>query len=191
MGREAPADRLLVRRFAQGCQESFDILVSRYEQKLFGIALALLEDTRQTERIILAVFLRLARQASRISDCSSVEHFLLRTLKDQLLEEQEGDSQHGTVEVHRLSISDKEESTATYSGALARLPLHFSFVFVLRHVSGKKLNEIAAILDIAPRAAHLRLTRSYRLLARLTQGSSIDPLWRDAEETDSGASLET
>ena len=182
MGREAPADSMLLRQFCNGCYESFERLITRYERQIFGVARAVLPDPGKAEGVLAGVFVNLAQRATELLDSTSLEHFLLRTLRDLLIEEQEIDPR--LLEHGRQSVEFSEQHTTQSDLRLSNLPVHFSFPFVLRHVARKDISEIAQIIEIPPRAAQLRLTRSYRLLKRLSAGDSPQSVWRTATSVD-------
>lgn len=182
MGGEVAADRMLLQRFCNGCYDSFEELVSRYERQVFGVALALLQDSKQAERVLAEVFVSLAKRAEELLDNPSLDHFLFRTMRDLLIEDEQ---KAAPLEIISSKTNHtKNAQTSVPNRQFSQIPIQFSFVFVLRHVARKSLKDISQIEQIPQRAAQLRLLRCYRSLQRLRDGTSTQSVWRAGSSSD-------
>jgi len=182
-------DEALVERARSGDDASFDLLVRRYQQKVYGLALRLVSDPREAEEVMQETLLQVFRKLEtfrgdakfstwvyRIG--SNVALMNLRTKKRKPTESLEeylpkfneaGRLERLDLDYGRASRADKllehKELAEKAFEAIQRLPEAYRAPLVLRDLEELSTEETAKILDLEPGVVRTRLHRA-RLMLR-------------------------
>ncbi len=179
-----PADEEVVRRVLQGEVPLFEVLMRRYNQRLYRVARAVLGGDGEAEDVMqqayLEAFAHLAQFEGRASFATwltriAVHAALARVRKrgrfrpsTPVPEGAEGEEDA----MSRIPSSgpDPEEEAlrgemrGLLESAVEALPASYRSVFVLRHVEGLSTSEAAACLELKEDAVKTRLHRARALL---------------------------
>jgi RNA polymerase sigma-70 factor (ECF subfamily) len=162
---------------------AFAQLFELYSDKVYRLALGLLEDENEAEGVVQDAFMRLLEHLDQFEGRSKLGTWLYRVAYnlsiDQLRKRQqllslvdEGDYESIPMpsvltdwrEVPETWL-DSSELSAELDRAIASLPAKLKTVFILREIEGCSTAECSQILAISESAAKVRLHRA-RLLLR-------------------------
>lgn len=199
-------DLALIARFKKGSMEAFEELVSRYESKVFNLAMRFTRNQEDAEEVLQDVFTTLYRKAAGFEGKSAFSSWLYRIIVNAAFMKLRKRRQQHTTVLEELTpqlqqmIPDKETIFGTPSDsftlareirealqdAISKLPERYRAVFVLRDVDGLSNQEVGEILGLSVPAVKSRLHRSRLMLQKRLHGYYEEftgrPLPRSDEE---------
>ncbi|GJM15289.1 MAG: RNA polymerase sigma factor [Thermodesulfobacteriota bacterium] len=184
------SDDELVRRFTQlGDESSFEEIVNRYSDRIYGFALRITRNTSDAEEVFQEVFLTLTKKLHTFRGDSKFSSWLYRVtvntsymyLRSQKkhennisLENYAPYDEKGTL-MGRIMYKDwssrpdiiifNKEAVVIIEKAINELPESYRTVFHLRDIEGLSNEEVGNILEISIPAVKSRLHRA-RLFLR-------------------------
>ena len=177
-------DAELVRRAQAGELAAFEALTSRYEQRVFGLAMRMLRQEQDAEDVTQQTFLSVLEHLDGFRGEASFATWVLRIashaalkiirkrkgLNTVSLEEATENSETFQAIPHPEFIADWRQSPAQLveqnevrrllDAALARLDERHRLVFLLRDVEGLSVRETATALDLSEGNVKVRLLRA-------------------------------
>jgi RNA polymerase sigma-70 factor (ECF subfamily) len=180
----AISDEEVVRRVRAGETGLFEVLMRRYNQRLYRVARAILGDGSEAEDVTQQTYVDAYRHLDQFAGRAMFSTWLIKiALHDALgrarrrgrfdgqeaIDGEDGDAMSGL----KSPGPDPEhqafagELRALIEAAIDSLPEHYRAVFVMRAVEGMSTAESAECLDITEETAKTRLHRA-RLLLRDT-----------------------
>jgi RNA polymerase sigma-70 factor, ECF subfamily len=191
---ESLPDAELVRRTKAGDLPAFEALVSRYERRVYSLALRMLRHEHDAEDVTQQTFLSALEHLGDFREESSFYTWLMRIASHaalKIIRKRKGlptDSLDDPELPHPEFIATWKESPARLAqqnetgqlieAALAELDEKHRLVFLLRDVEGLSVKETADALDLGEANVKVRLLRArLQLRERLTQ-SLGDPSHR-------------
>jgi RNA polymerase sigma-70 factor (ECF subfamily) len=178
-------DDEVVRRVLAGETSLFDVLMRRYNQRLYRVARAIVRDDVQAEDVKQQAYVNAYRHLDQFAGRAMFSTWLTRIAvhealararrRDRFDEKQEAADERDwdTMDALRAPGPDPErqafagELRGLIESAIEALPDHYRAVFVMRAVEGMSTSESAECLDITEETAKTRLHRA-RLLLRDT-----------------------
>lgn len=173
-------DECVVRRVLAGDVEAFEIIVRRYNQRLYRFARGYVPDDQDAREIVQECYVRAYLNLASFrgpGGFSTWLHVIARNEALGLLRRQRREiptepesMNHRFDEVATLHAPDPAVALETermgkaLESALDRLPEAFRAVFVLRAIEGMSARETALILDVNEKTVKTRLFRARRLL---------------------------
>lgn len=172
----AATDEELVRRSKEDDERAFGELVSRYETKVYSLALRMVRNPEDAEDVLQDTFLRAYRGIKSFQGASTFSTWiyritansaLMRLRKKQLptvsIEDQ--DERETPVNIADWTPGPAEqlmtqELQHEMDEAIEALPPEFRQVFILRDVEERSNAEVAEILDLSVAAVKSRLHRA-------------------------------
>ncbi len=178
------SDTELVARAKAGELEAFEALTTRYERKVYSLALRILRQVEDAEDVTQQAFLSAAESLAGFRGESSFSTWLLRIathaalkvvrkrrgLDTVSLEEATESMEDGGTVPHPEFIADwrqspeelvhKNEVKVLLDEALLRLDAKHRLVFLLRDVEGLSVKETAEALDLSEGNVKIRLLRA-------------------------------
>jgi RNA polymerase sigma-70 factor, ECF subfamily len=196
-----PDDAELVGRTARGDHGAFEMLMRRYNSKLFRIARAILKDDAEAEDALQEAYLQAYRRIGEFRGDAQLGTWLTRIVVNQALmqlRKQKRDrvvvpfaSRSGSPAVDQEIADVADKQTESPSNAVLRaevrsmlerrideLPVAFRTVFVMREVEDMSLQDIAACLTIPETTVRTRLFRA-RALLRQSLERDVDAVTTD------------
>jgi RNA polymerase sigma-70 factor (ECF subfamily) len=173
---------------------AFEELVTRYEKRIYALAMRLLRQHQDAENVVQETFLALVEHLNDFREEASVSTWILRIATNQALKVLR--KRRGLPTVPLGSDSDAQDSYAAMphpdfiarwrenpedlavraeirrllDEALAELDEKYRLVFLLRDVEGLSIEETAAVLGLSKANVKVRLLRARLLLReRLTR----------------------
>lgn len=178
-------DLMLIARFKKGSIEAFEELISRYESKIFNLAMRLTRNQEDSEEVLQDVFSTIYKKIGGFEGKSAFSSWLYRIIVNASFMKLRKRKQQNTVFLEDLSPTMKQhymdsdpmftvrsdalavgrEVREVLTNAVNRLPDQYRAVFVLRDVDGLSNQEVGEILALSIPAVKSRLHRS-RLMLR-------------------------
>lgn len=151
------SDEALYRRARQGDLAAFDTLYARYERRVFGFVLRLVQDRAEAEELFHDTFLNILEAPQARFDSASFAAWLFRIARNLTLNRLRTKSR-GDRAARRVAVIEEqpatpeqrlveEERAFALSHAVRKLPEGLADVFHLRS-SGLSYVEIAGVLDV-------------------------------------------
>ena len=186
-------DLALVRRAQQGDYTAFETLVSRYEGRLYGLALRIVGSRHDAEDVVQQTFVSLIEHLEQFRGDAAFSTWLTRIAANHalaLLRKRGRQQAVGTVQEHGEEgyadvphpdyiaqwretpeqIASRNETQRLLAEALDELDEKYRLVFLLRDVEGLSTQETAEVLGISTANVKVRLLRARLMLReRLTR----------------------
>lgn len=176
-------DVALIKQFTKGSIEAFEELISKYESKVFNLAMRFTRNQEDAEEVVQDVFTTLYKKIDGFQGKSAFSSWLYRIVVnaafmklrkrrqqsavyiEDIVQEQKLD--HDSFFVCRSdSIATTREVREILANAISRLPEQYRNVFVLRDIDGLSNEEVSELLDLSIPAVKSRLHRSRLMLRR-------------------------
>lgn len=182
-----PEDTALVERIQGGDMDAFETLVTRYQDRVYGLALSMLRDDVDAQDVVQDTFLNVFRKLDTFRGDSAFSSWLYRiaannammklrtrrrtptvSLDDSLPQlDSEGHFNSAvedwTRQVDRLM--ENQELGEHIKTAVAKLPEKYRIVFLLSDIEELSMKEVGDILDLTIPNVKTRLHRA-RLFIR-------------------------
>lgn len=200
MTTERDIDLLLVERVQRGDKLAFDLLVSKYQRKLFRLVLRLVVNQTEAEDVVQETFIKAYRALHQFRGDSAFYTWLYRiginTAKNFL--DNQGrrvptstDSSAEQIETfdegeNLRDINTPESMLAskqiaeTVNSAMNELPEDLRTALSLREIEGLSYDEIAVVMECPIGTVRSRIFRARESIAeklRPLLGTSIDKRW--------------
>jgi RNA polymerase sigma-70 factor (ECF subfamily) len=177
---ERDADWQLVERVQRGDKQAFDLLVAKYQRKLFRLLSRLIRDSAEIEDVAQEAFIKAYRALPNFRGESAFYTWLYRiainTAKNALASRQRNPvdfelDRHDPDESPELQARMKDTATpeamamteeirATVNAAIAALPEDLRTAIVLRELEGLSYEEIAETMDCPVGTVRSRIFRA-------------------------------
>jgi RNA polymerase sigma-70 factor (ECF subfamily) len=192
-------DGSLAARIAGHDQAAFEIMMRRYNGRLFRVARAILKDDAAAEDVLQDAYLDAYRHMSGFRGGAGlgtwltrivINHALMRLRKERRhsvvvpFGNREPDDSHGEAAVRDERAESPADATfraeirALIERGIDRLPIAFRTVFVMREIEDMTVEETATCLRIPPATVRTRLFRA-RALLREALARDIDAATAD------------
>lgn len=172
-------DKELVRLAQEGSQEAFEELVTRYQSKVFSMALSFTRNRESADDLAQEVFLKAYLALPRFQGKSEFGTWFYRIsvnhIKDFL--RKKGRAKEVPLDdVRELSLSDSDQAdkaaheaeTEARKGLVRRfveeLPDKYRIILTLRDIQGMPYESIAQVLRLSPGTVDSRLHRARKIL---------------------------
>jgi len=175
------SDQEVVRRVLDGETELFEIIMRRYNQRLYRIARAILRDDAEAEDVMQDAYVRafahltqfagraqFATWLSRIAVHEALARVRRRQRIDQLADTEDGG---GNVNVIESSLNPEEQTSVAelgkaLEGAILAIPEQYRLVVMMRDVEQMTTAETAVALDLTEQNVKVRLHRARALVRK-------------------------
>ncbi|MGH9573033.1 MAG: RNA polymerase sigma factor [Candidatus Acidiferrales bacterium] len=175
-------DEYVVERVLAGETALYEIIVRRYNQRLYRIVRAILRDDAETEDVMQEAYVRVYQHLHQFEARSSfstwltriaINEALARLRRRNRLQPLGDDIENGETGVIFLSESLNPEENASKAelgrmleSAMLALPERYRLVLVMRDVEGLSTRETADALDITEENVKMRLHRGRALMRK-------------------------
>jgi len=172
----AVTDEELVRKSKEDDERAFGELVSRYESKVYSLALRMVRNPEDAEDVLQDTFLRAYRGIKSFQGASTFSTWVYRITANSALMKlrkkqlptvsiDDADERETPVNIADWSPGPVEQLLSKelqheMDEAIGALPPEFRQVFILRDVEERSNAEVAEILDLSVAAVKSRLHRA-------------------------------
>ncbi len=175
------ADAELVRRIRGGERALFEVLMRRYNQRLYRVARSILRSEAEAEDAMQQAWMQAWRQLGQLADGAAVSGWLARLAANEAfgrLRRQRPEELLTEAEMDQGARSPEQAAAARelvrrVEEAVERLPAGEREAFVLRDVAGLATAAAAAALGVSPGALKVRLHRAH-LALRAEVGEALE-----------------
>ena len=193
------SEQEIIDRAREGDHEAFRVLVSRHQDRVYGLALRILRDPEQARDAAQDAFLKAYRALGRFEGRSKFGTWMYRLTYNHCLDLKRADKSQRHVEwdEERTSSALPESETASsfFSGlgpgpeaamersqlrsrlldALAGLPEETRQILLMREAEGMSYREIASILGIPKGTVMSRLYNARRRAREALREAGVEP----------------
>ncbi|QHJ06329.1 sigma-70 family RNA polymerase sigma factor [Hymenobacter busanensis] len=179
-------DAEVIRRVLAGEKQLYELLLRRYNQRLYRVGLGLLHDADAVEETMQAAWVKAYEQLASFEGRAGFATWVTRILINECLLRQRRQRHYATLGVGAeedaddhpaLPIEDRtplqlvlnDELRAALETAVAALPAGYRSVFVLRAVEGLSVVETAEYLRLTETNVKVRLARARERLRQQLQ----------------------
>lgn len=198
-GPAALSDAELVGRVLRGDTGVYELVMRRYNRRMYRTARSIVADDSEAEDIVQDAYVRAYLKLDQFRGPDGLGAWLTRIasnealgrlrrgkrvvfLEDHMQPERESDDNEDSDEPmsswrpgpERLAVSD--ELGRLIEDAIDRLPVDFRSVFMLRAVEGLSVAETAESLSLRPETVKTRFHRARRLLQKSLADQVVDQL---------------
>lgn len=171
------SDQELVRLTLKGKKDSFDEIVTRYSNRIYGLTLRILKDKEKAEDLTQETFLRAYRSLDSYNPAYSLLNWLLKIASNLCIDKVRREKNYSFYESDDVltsmpqsqyldpeSATLQNESLREIERALALLPVKYQMVLLLRYLEGLKYEEISLVLGEPLGTIKTQLHRARRLM---------------------------
>jgi RNA polymerase sigma-70 factor (ECF subfamily) len=175
--RTALSDEEIVARVASGEADLFELIMRRYNQRLFRVTRSILGEDNEAEDAVQEAYLSAYANVGRFAGQAQFSTWLTRIAINEALARRrrrvrtpERDFKEDEDAMESLSARNPEDEASRremrrmLETAIDELPAIYRIVFVMREVEQMSTAETASALEIAEEAAKVRLHRAKGLL---------------------------
>jgi RNA polymerase sigma-70 factor (ECF subfamily) len=180
---EAWSDELVVSRVLEGEAALYELLMRRYNQRLYRVARAILRDDAEAEDVMQDTYVRAYQHLADFEGRAKFSTWLTRIAVHEALArsrhrsrfqplETSDESKGGVMGLVASGGRNPEEATydrelaGVLESAILNLPEDHRLAFILRDVEGMSTDETAECLNVTPENVKVRLHRARAGLRR-------------------------
>jgi RNA polymerase sigma-70 factor, ECF subfamily len=169
------ADEDVVKRVLAGETALYEILMRRYNQRLYRVARSILRNDVDAEDVMQEAYVRAYEHLGQFAGQAKFSTWLTRIAVYEALARLRRGARYSDEDVMaKLTAETPDPERQAYDrelrivleGAIDSLPEPYRLVFILRSVEGLSVAETAGCLDIGPEAVKTRLHRARSLLRK-------------------------
>lgn len=175
-------DEVVVSRIKEGETALFEIIMRRYNQRLYRVARAILGNDGEAEDVIQDAYVRAYEHLGQFAGKAAFSTWLTRiAIHEALRRKRRGgrveeletvQNREGSIPTLRSSTPDPEAQTAQsqarqfLQAAIEALPEDYRTVVVMRDVEEMNVAETAACLEVSEALVKTRLHRAHAMLRK-------------------------
>lgn len=183
------SDERLIERFKEGDELAFDMLVRRYEQKVYQYAYRLTLNSDDAADVVAETFLRMYNSLKRFRGDAQLSTWLYRVVSNVFFDFRKREQRHQHLSLEVPSEEDEEpverpipdeqidleehvlqqERRRVLMEAIAKLPDYQRQVVVLFHIEEQPYEEIARMTGLPLGTVKSRLNRARTALRELLE----------------------
>ncbi len=198
---EPTSDQLLVQRVQSGDQKAFELLVAKYQRRIFRLISRFVRDAALAEDVAQETFLRAYRAIGQFRGDSQFYTWLYRiavntakksladSARDPVIRESSTISEDGETFVSGEQLTDMEtpeavlasrEIARTVNAAMEALPEDLRTAIALREIEGMSYEDIAQAMNCPVGTVRSRIFRAREAIARQLRpllGTKLGERW--------------
>ena len=187
------SDEMLVAHFQGGRQDAFDVLMSRYKQKIYAYLLRSVKNYEDAEELTIEVFIKIYRALGtweprakfttwiyRIAHNLSIDHYRSKSRRTTAYLDDEKSAIDEPASMDRRSNPEngvlEKDRHRIIGDAMEQLSPNQRSVFIMSRYDCLQIREIAEILGMAEGTVKIHLHRAVKKLKNILQ-----PMWDKGE----------
>ncbi|WP_188932555.1 sigma-70 family RNA polymerase sigma factor [Puia dinghuensis] len=169
---QAP-DEQLIKQIAAGEKELFEIIIRRYNQRLYRVGMSVLGDDQEVEEAMQVAYISAYEHLQQFEYRSAFGTWLTRIMLNQCYKARRDhtrilpvsqDSENFINMKTPENVMASKELSQALENAIAQLPEKYRLVFVLREIEDLSVRETAEIAGIQQSNVKVRLNRAKSML---------------------------
>lgn len=168
-------DEEVIDRILLGEREAFEVLVRRYNQRLYRAGMAILNNDSEVEDVMQEAYMKAYENLAKFARRSAFSTWLTRIMINESLMRMKkmrkltGLTSHEEQPEVQTPFSNlvQAELKLTLENAILGLPEKYRTVFILRELENMSVAETQACLAISPANVKIRLNRAKSMLRGL------------------------
>ncbi|MGN6509193.1 MAG: sigma-70 family RNA polymerase sigma factor [Chitinophaga sp.] len=183
---EPVPDETLIARILAGEKRLFELLMRKYNQRLYRIGMSILENEAGAEDAMQTAYINAYEHLSGFERRASFGTWLTKIMLNQCYEQRRKNRRlHTTTEqtdniaIMNTAVNElaNKELGRTLQQAVAKLPEKYRVVFVLREIEDLSVRETSAALQIEESNVKVRLNRAKSMLRENLNGYMKDHVY--------------
>ncbi|WP_291908853.1 sigma-70 family RNA polymerase sigma factor [Chitinophaga sp. CB10] len=179
------ADASVIEQIQAGEKQRFELLIRKYNQRLYRIGMSILADPDETQDAMQTAYIHAYERLGKLEHPAYFGTWLTRIMLNQCLEQKRKSSYHSNTEISHNDINMKtpanelinKELSQILENAIAQLPEKYRLVFVLREIEAMTIRETSDTLSIQEVNVKVRLNRAKAMLRQSLQGYMKDSVY--------------
>ncbi len=176
----ATNDQILINQIIAGDTNAFTLLVDRYKDLVFTLALRMLKNREEAEEVSQDTFIKTYRSLHKFKGDSKFSTWIYKVAYNSCLDQIKKNKKHlNNVEInefteHQVKTMDnafdalvEEEQNQLIQDCLHLLPSDDSFLLTLYYFEEQSLDEIANIVGLTANNVKVKIFRSRKKLAHI------------------------
>lgn len=176
----ATNDQILINQIIAGDTNAFTLLVDRYKDLVFTLALRMLKNREEAEEVSQDTFIKTYRSLHKFKGDSKFSTWIYKVAYNSCLDQIKKNKKHlNNVEInefteHQVKTMDnafdalvEEERNQLIQDCLQLLPSDDSFLLTLYYFEEQSLDEIANIVGLTANNVKVKIFRSRKKLAHI------------------------
>lgn len=172
------SDQHYINLIIQGNTNVFGVLVDRYKEMIFTLALKMIKNREEAEEISQDTFIKIYNSLNKFKGDSKFSTWIYKIAYNTCLDRlKKNKKEENTISIdefsdylvktldNALSALEDKERKQTIQNCLNLLSREESFLLTLYYFDNQNLDEIAKIMDINSNNAKVKLFRSRKKLA--------------------------
>jgi len=180
-------DQHFITQIIGGNTSAFSVLVDRYKDVVFSLALKMVKHREEAEEVAQDTFIKVFNSLSKFKGDSKFSTWIYKVAYNTCLDRMKKNKKNeGNITIdefseHLVKTMDTalsqmvdEERRKSIQDCLNLLPSEEGFLLTLFYFDDQSLDEIAKIMDITPNNAKVKLFRSRKKLALILK-AKLEP----------------
>lgn len=189
-------DQVYIDSILNGDANAFTVLVDRYKDLVFTLALRMMKHTEEAEEAAQDTFIKAYKSLSKFKGDSKFSTWIYKVAYNTCLDRlKKNKRQQYTVEINEyteyqvktldnaLDQIEAKEKEQAIQDCLALLPSEDSFLLTLYYFEELSLEEISKIVGLKPNNVKVKLFRSRKKLATILKGNLDNDIIESYEGT--------
>jgi len=169
------SDEALIARILNGEKRLFELLMRKYNQRLYRIGMSVLADETETEDAMQTAYINAYEHLSGFEYRSSFSTWLTRIMLNQCYKQKRetgqprGDFGQQDNFIHMETPANElanKELCAVLEQAITRLPEKYRLVFMMREIEDMTVRDTSMALNIEETNVKVRLNRAKTMLRK-------------------------
>jgi RNA polymerase sigma factor (sigma-70 family) len=167
-------DGVLVNRILLGEKHLFEIIIKKYNQRLYRVCMAILHDDDEAEDMMQTAYIKAYENLNRFEGRANFSTWLTRIAineclmrlkkRKKIIQLDNSISELQIENRHPMSAFINKELKEILEKAIAGLPEKYRIVFMLREIEGMNVEETTECLAISEANVKVRLNRAKEML---------------------------
>lgn len=159
-------------------RNKFEQLYIQYKQLMFCVANSILRNEYDAEDAVHQAFLAIVKNLDKISDleCTKTKTYLVTIVENCAIDIYRVKKRKATVPLNEdiVGLEFEGPHTNALAEAIAKLPVRYRHVILLKYDCGYSYSEIAEILGLSYEGVHSLDQRAKRKLKKVLEEAGID-----------------
>jgi RNA polymerase sigma factor (sigma-70 family) len=180
-------DEILIKRILTGEKRLFELIVRRYNQRLFRIGMSVLNNDTEAEDAMQTTYINSYEHLDKFESRSSFSTWITRIMINECLAQKKKRQRFKTAmdqqPVNTMSMAAPDhllankELSSLLENAIGQLPEKYRLVFILREIEELSIKETSEVLNIEAPNVKVRLNRAKTMVKETLNGQMKDQLY--------------